>query len=92
MEHEYIIVGAGSSGATLAARLADVGKDVLLLEAGPDYRRANMPDAMLAPNPNSIIVEPAYSQFRYDSLTSRRTVRQDPYIYYRGAGVVVVLR
>ncbi len=32
--YEYVIVGSGSAGATLARRLADAGAQVLLLEAG----------------------------------------------------------
>ncbi len=34
--HEYIVVGSGAGGGTLAARLAEAGRSVLLLEAGGD--------------------------------------------------------
>src|SRR5499427_8657194 len=33
---EYVVVGSGAGGGTLAARLAESGRSVLLLEAGSD--------------------------------------------------------
>ena len=35
-EADYVIVGAGTAGATLASKLARAGKSVILIEAGPD--------------------------------------------------------
>jgi choline dehydrogenase-like flavoprotein len=38
LEYEYIVVGSGAGGGTVAARLAEAGRSVLLLEAGGDPR------------------------------------------------------
>ncbi|RBY81746.1 mycofactocin system GMC family oxidoreductase MftG [Geodermatophilus sp. TF02-6] len=46
-EWDVVVVGAGTSGAPLAARLADAGRRVLLLEAGADHARpADFPEVL----------------------------------------------
>jgi 5-(hydroxymethyl)furfural/furfural oxidase len=88
MDYDYVIVGAGSAGAVLAARLsASPATQVALIEAGPDYGSAQTPDAMRSANPNEVIVGEAYARFRWDDLTSRRTRAQSHRTYWRGRGV-----
>lgn len=41
--HDALVIGSGAGGGPLAARLADAGWDVVLLEKGPLHRREDYP-------------------------------------------------
>src|SRR6185369_1748175 len=48
--YEYVVVGSGPGGGTLAARLAEAGRRVLLLEAGGDPHELGGDDAVASSN------------------------------------------